>query len=116
MDRSKHTKIKLCDVKDASKYVNDPLFVELDEFDDGTAFEVSFFFFFFLSFCMIIIQHFYFLFSFNHNSQLDDIELIQAIVQYFNLDSPQVQLYHRNNKNKILTLQLNLHYCTIVCN
>lgn len=40
MDREKHTKIDVCGIEKASKLVNDPYFISLEEFDEEN-FEVN---------------------------------------------------------------------------
>ena len=39
MDKEKHTRINFCDIEKASKSINDPFFMDLEEFDNET-FEV----------------------------------------------------------------------------
>ena len=41
MNKEKHSKVRFCDLDKASKAVNDPYFVDLEEFNDDT-FEVGF--------------------------------------------------------------------------
>ena len=40
MDKERHTKVQFCGLEKASKTVNDPFFMDLEEFDDET-FEVK---------------------------------------------------------------------------
>ena len=39
MDKEKHTRINFCNIEKASKSINDPFFMDLEEFDNET-FEV----------------------------------------------------------------------------
>jgi hypothetical protein len=39
MNKEKHTRVTFCNIDRASKAVNDPFFMDLEEFDDNT-FEV----------------------------------------------------------------------------
>ena len=39
MNKERHSKVTFCDLEKASKSINDPFFIDLEEFDDET-FEV----------------------------------------------------------------------------